>query len=186
MNKKRVIIIHGFQGKPNSGWKPWIKKKLLERGFEVSIPAMPTPYHPKMKAWIDKIYQVVGTPDENTFFIGHSLGCIAIARYLSTLLDDIKVGGCVFVAGFSGNLKIPELREFYALPFDPEKAKIHTKNFVMIHSRDDEDVPIEKALEFHKQLGGKFITENGMGHYSGGEGITEVPTVLKELLNLMS
>lgn len=184
MNKKRVFIIHGFQGQPDTGWKPWIKKELEQRGFEVAIPAMPNPYHPKLSDWIAKINEVVGTPDENTFFVGHSLGCVTIAHYLASLADDIKIGGCVFVAGFSGRLNIPEIHEFYSLPLDVGRIKIHTNSFVFIHSKDDTDVPIEKAIEFHKQLGGKFVTEDGMGHYSSGEGITEVPTVLKELLKL--
>lgn len=43
---------------------------------------------------------MVGVPDEQTYFVGHSLGCQAIARYLESLSESIKVGGVVFVAGF--------------------------------------------------------------------------------------
>lgn len=27
---KRAIIVHGFKGKPDTNWKPWLKRQLEE------------------------------------------------------------------------------------------------------------------------------------------------------------
>jgi hypothetical protein len=49
---KRVILIHGWDGFPNNCWFPWLKKELEDKDFEVIVPAMPNPEHPKVKPWV--------------------------------------------------------------------------------------------------------------------------------------
>ena len=66
VNKKRVFIIHGWDGHPNEGWFPWLKQGLEARGFEVFVPQLPEPEKPRIYNWIPKIQEVVGMPDEQT------------------------------------------------------------------------------------------------------------------------
>ena len=80
------------------GWFPWLKRELEERGFQVFIPHLPDSDKPRIEKWIPALADAVGTADANTYFVGHSMGCQAIARYVETL--DQKIGGAVFVAGF--------------------------------------------------------------------------------------
>lgn len=96
-SEKRVFIVHCWDGKPNTRWYPWLKKELEKKGFEAYVPAMPNTQHPRMNAWVNHLKKVVGTPDKNCYFVGHSVGCIAILRYLET--TNTKVGGVVMVAG---------------------------------------------------------------------------------------
>lgn len=189
---KRVFIIHGWEGNPNNHWFPWLRMELVARGFEVNAPQMPTGTRmysdkerrytqiPKVREWMDFLSGYVGKPDENTYFVGHSLGCITIARYLAALASKQRVGGCVFVAGFSGRINVPEIAEFYQLPFDAEAAKKHCDRFVMIFSDNDPHVPMEKSLEFARQLGAKTILERGKKHF--GDGLTALPSALSALL----
>ncbi len=107
---KRVFIIHGWDGYPEEGWFPWLKKELDKRGFIVQIPAMPDTSEPKIEVWIPFLSKLVGQADENTFFVGHSIGCQAIIRYLQTLPDGIKIGGAVFVAGWYSVRKFGDRR----------------------------------------------------------------------------
>ncbi|MBI5077576.1 alpha/beta hydrolase [Candidatus Falkowbacteria bacterium] len=97
---KRVFIAHGWDGYPEEGWFPCLKRELEVKGFEVIVPQFPDPANPRIDKWVSKFAEVVGTVDENTYFVGHSMGCQTIARYLEALPDGIKVGGAVFVAGF--------------------------------------------------------------------------------------
>lgn len=46
--KKRVFLIHGWEGYPEEGWRPWLKKELEQRGFTVIVPAMPDTATPTM------------------------------------------------------------------------------------------------------------------------------------------
>lgn len=180
---KRVFLIHGWEGNPNNHWFPWLQMELIARGFEVNAPQLPHAEHPKVSEWISFLKDYVGKPDGNTYFVGHSLGCIAIARYLAVLPAKAKVGGCVFVAGFSGRLNIPEISEFYSLPFEVEKTKQHCDKFVNIFSDNDSYVSVKTSLEFAKQLGAKTVLLRGKGHFSARDGITALPSVLSSILH---
>mgnify|MGYP001569945392 CR=1 FL=1 len=72
---KRVFLIHGWEGNPENAWFPWLKKELKARNFEVIVPEMPDTEKPEIKSWIKKLKETVGRADEETYFIGHSIGC---------------------------------------------------------------------------------------------------------------
>lgn len=178
---KRVFLIHGLEGNPHNHWFPWLSLELMARGFEVNAPQMPHAGEPKVKEWLGFIRNYVGRPDTETYFVGHSLGCIAVARYLAELPPKSRVGGAVFVGGFSGNIGLPQIAEFYSLPFDSEKAKAHCGAFTMIFSDNDPRVSMERSLEFARQLGAKTILERGKGHFRTADNVTALPSVLSAL-----
>lgn len=46
---KKAYIIHGWEGRPDSNWFPWLKTELESQGFAVEVPQMPNAAHPKME-----------------------------------------------------------------------------------------------------------------------------------------
>src|SRR3989344_1157111 len=88
---KRVFVIHRWSGGPEDDWRPWLKEELEAKGYEVVVPEMPETEHPQIGKWVAKIAEVVGMPDENTYFVGHSIGCQTIMRYLQTLPEATKI-----------------------------------------------------------------------------------------------
>jgi len=179
---KRVFIIHGWEGHPENGWKPWLKKELERENFSVNVPAMPDTNNPKMGNWIDHLSKIVGMPDKDCYFVGHSLGCIAILRYFESINDII--GGSVLVAGFSDNLGYKELNSFFTEPIIWNNIRSKCKETIAIHSDDDPYVPLKYADIFEKKLGAKIIIEHNMKHFSGDDGITELPIVLQSILEI--
>ncbi len=196
--EKRVFLVHGWEGRPDNHWFPWLSWELKARGFEVYAITMPNPDEPKVSEWISAIKSAVGRPTAETYFVGHSLGCIAIVRYIVQMPVKAKIGGCIFVAGFSGDLNIPEIAEFYLPPQTAargqnadrtrtdaeffESAKQHCDKFVTIFSDNDECVPMARSLEFQKALGAKGILERGKGHFSKSEGVDALPSAFNELM----
>lgn len=185
---KRVFIIHGWDGYPEEGWFPWVKKELEQKGFKVQIPAMPKSSEPEIKAWVDHISKLVGKADKNTFFVGHSIGCQAVMRYLEGLEDKEKVGGVVFVAGWFV-LSDKETEEekriakpWIETPIDIVKVKKHCGKFTAIFSDDDDVIPPENKKLFEERFGIQAVVEHEKGHFSGGDGVTELPSVLQWLL----
>ena len=190
--KKRVFIIHGWEGYPEEGWFPWLKQELTKVGFEVFVPQMPEASNPRIYNWVPKIAEVVGIPDENTFFVGHSMGCQAIARYVESLPDNTKVGGAVFVAGFFKHLieeeDDPELQEirkhWLGTPIDFDKIKPRLGKSVAIFSDDDPYVPLDNQDDFRDKLSSKIVIESNKGHFSGSDGVVELPQALKAVLEI--
>jgi len=172
------------------GWRPWLRKELEKKGFNVFVPAMPESANPIMNKWVPYLSDVVKKPDEKCYFVGHSLGCITILRYLKTLKGKEKVGGVVLVAGFGEDLAYEgykrELSSFFAKSVDWEKIKKHCKKFVAINSEDDPWVSIKNNKLFQEKLSAKSIIHKNMKHYSGDDGVNELPIVLEELLEISS
>jgi len=182
----RCFIIHGWAGKPEEGWMPWLKVELEQRGWQVEAPKMPHAKLPQVEEWLQALGEVVSTPDENTYFVGHSLGCFTFLKYIEQLPPDQKVGGGVMVAGFAGNLKhnIPVLVKYYEGGLDYEKIKLHGGKYIAIASERDDYVHIQSLHEFAEHLGAKTIVNNEWEHFSGQEGIAELPEALNGLLEV--
>ena len=194
---KRVFIIHGWEGSPGEGWYPWLKKELEKKGFEVYVPEMPNTEHPKIDEWTSKIKEIIPNPDENTFFVGHSIGGQAILRYLEKLQDDVKIGGVIFVSGWFdltefSYTKEPEYEEesrritkpWIKSPINFDKIREHSGNFVAIFSDNDPYVLLSNKEIFEKNLGAKIIIEKNKGHFREEDNIKELPIVIEELLKM--
>lgn len=190
--QKRVFIIHGWDGYPKEGWFPWLKNELKTRGFNVFIPQLPKPGEPRINNWVPVVKKIVGKPDEQTYFVGHSMGCQTIARYLETLPKGKKIGGAVFVAAFFKRLTNLEdddivrsvADEWLKTSVNLKVVKTHLKKSVAIFSDDDPYVPTDNKEDFANILGSKIIVEHGKGHFSGSTGITKLPVALEAVLEI--
>ncbi len=190
--QKRVFIVHGWGGTPGEGWFPWLRYELQQRGFEVIVPQMPDTENPRIEKWIPALAKVVRKADEDTYFVGHSMGCQAIARYLETLPEETQVGGAVFVAGFFKRLTGLESEEgaqeiadsWLNTPIDLALVKSHLKKSVAIFSDNDPDVPPENKNAFRDELESTILVEHGKGHFCEDDKIKELPIVLETLLEL--
>ena len=185
---KRVIIIHCWDGRPEYCWYPYVKKELEDADFSVIVPLFPETEEPKLKLWLPKLQEVVGEPDKDVFLIGHSVGCITILRYLESLKDDQKIGGAVFVAGFTDNLGFDELRNFFETPIDFEDIKSHCDKFVAIHSDDEPYVPLKHGDILKEKLGPELIIKHNAKHFSGPideeDSCIKLPDVVEAVIKL--
>lgn len=187
---KRVIIVHGWGGYPDEAWMPWLKRELEARGFDVIAPEMPDTDHPRIDAWVAKLAETVGTPDEEMHLVGHSIGCQTILRYLAERSESEKVGNVVLVAGWleRGGLQdlepeeVPIARPWLETPFDYDRAREAAMSITAIFSDDDPVVPLENKHLFADKLGARVIVQHGKGHFSEDSGVNELPAALDALI----
>jgi len=187
--KPKAILVHGWDGSPDGGWFPWLKKELESKGFKVLAPQLPKPEEPRISNWVPKLKEVVGTPDEQTYFIGHSMGCQAIARYLAALPEGTKVGGAVFVAGFFKSLTGLEddeivrdvADEWLKTPIDLSAIGKRLKKSIAVFADNDPYVSADNQEDFADKLKAKIIVEHGQGHFDSQK---ELPIALKSILEI--
>ena len=189
---KRIIIVHGWDGTPKEGWFPWLKKELEARGFHVVVPQLPDAESPRIQKWVPALTVAVVEVDEGTYFIGHSMGCQTIARYLEELPEGKKVGGVVFVAGFfkrltglENNSEEQETNKHWLkTPLNLAKVKSHLPQSVAIFSDNDPYVPLDNQDDFKDKLGSEIIVEHSMNHFNESSGFLKLPVVLESVLKL--
>ena len=178
---KKVYLIHGWGGSSRGGWFDWLKQELPKMNIKVDALEMPNTDYPKIEEWVGYLMNTVKEIDEETYFVGHSVGCQAIMRFLEKLPESIKIKGCVFVAGWF-NLKeeaseddedLKIARPWLETPIDFEKVKQHTNNFLAIFSDNDPYVPLSDKEIFKEKLNAEIIVKNNQGHFNEAEKIEE-------------
>ena len=139
--------------------------------------------------------------DENTYFVGHSIGCQTILRFLAEQDQKVggpsprrselqpRAGGAVFVAGWFTlmNLNSAEAENGIAKPWletpiDFEKVKNILPKSVVIFSDNDPFVPLaENKKIFEEKLDSRVVVVHNAGHITSDDGFTEIPEVLNQL-----
>ncbi len=189
---KRVFIVHRWDGIPQSDWYKPVAGELRQKGFQVLIPEMPNTSKPEIDAWVSHLSKAVEKLDKNTYFIGHSVGCQTIMRYLEKAPQEARIGGCVFVAGWFNltNLENEDVEKiiqpWIKNKINLQKVKEHiNKTTVILSSNEPYGFVEENAEIFKEKLGANIIIEKNKGHFTEYDGVTEMPAVVRELIKMV-
>ncbi len=169
MNK--IYLVHCWDGTKDDGWYPWLDKKISDDNNEFIRFNMPNTESPKIEEWISELEKQVHELDENTYFVGHSIGCQTIMRYLERT-NVKKIGGILFVVpwldllpeAISDEDSLNTATPWLNTPIHFERIKEITNNITCIFSDDDYFVSIKQKDEFEKLLNAKTIVVKGKGH----------------------
>ena len=188
---KKVYLVHSRGAHPNDFWYPWVKSTLEQAGYVVNVPYMPNPDNPQKAAWLSALESRISEVDEDTYLIGHSVGCQAILRLLDRLPAGNRCGGVVLVAGWvrfpnwEGRSKEQNaiLEDWLNPTLDLSKIADRSKRFIAIFSDNDEFVPKENWDVCEKELHAKVIVKHGAGHFAGRD-LLELPDVVDALVEM--
>ena len=181
-----VVIVHGWDAAPDSNWFPWLKQVLMEDGITCEVPTLPNSALPVLSDWVQQLNQTIENlkREGKLILVGHSLGCITIAHYLNQV-EKAYADGCIFVAGFSGNVRNQAFKEFYETAVNFENAKKKIGRSISLFSRDDLHVPFQRSHELANQIGSEIVDLNGYQHFMGSQGVRQLPVLLPELQKLL-
>lgn len=182
--RKKVIIVHGWDGSPDEGWQPWLRNELENRGYEVVAPKLPNAAHPKLSPWLDTIEKAAGKIDGNTIFVAHSLGCITVIDFLAKRVPMTKIAGAIFVAGFYGETSSPEIAEFYDKSIDIDSVTQRIGKRFVVYSDNDELIDVETSKKFAREISAEEIFLPGKGHFNEDNDVFELPEVLDVVLKI--
>ena len=169
--KKQIIFIHGgetfdtyddyveylrgceFDPYKERGrmWKDSLGEKFGS-DFEVIAPQMPGQKNAKYlewKLWFEKVIPYI---DDDVVIVGHSLGGIFVAKYLSENDFPKKIlATCLIAPPYDDKNSEYSLADF-ALPDTLEKFEKQVGKIFIYQSRDDTLVPFVSAEKYAKDL----------------------------------
>ena len=178
-----IFIFHGTYGNPNENWFPWLKKELTAQGHQVFTPRFPTPENQNLELWWKQFKTFVPFLDNDTIFIGHSVGAAFLLNVLERINTPIKAS--YLVAGFLGSLNDPDFdqlnKTFVDKTFEWSKIKNNCSRFYVFSSGNDLYVPVEKAQELVSYLGAEGIMVQEAGHFNKQAGYVKFDLLLQKL-----
>lgn len=182
---KKVFIIHGFEGSPNGGWRPWLMAELEKKDIYACALSMPRPEMPKKSEWIEEIKRHVDINNKDEIYlIGHSLGVPAILRYLEEYSPS-NISGVILVSGPVNSTNEEKIDDFMRDSFNFEVIKSKIKKTTVIHGDNDPLVPLSDAETISKKLDCKLMVVNNGKHLNGSAGFNELPKCLEALNEMM-
>jgi len=169
--KKQIILIHGgntfetyreYMSSLKSlkidldryrkvGWKDSLRKELGNR-FDILLPKMPNPMNAQYDEWKILFKKIALQLDNNVILIGHSLGGVFLAKYLSENKFPKKILATILIAPPYDEKDIEEpLCDFVILNNLKKLEKQGGKIFIY-HSKDDTVVPYVDLGKYQKAL----------------------------------
>ena len=172
--KKQVVVIHGgdffdtrkefFESlkelkiekadllpDKEKGWKDNLQSDL-GKSFEVLKPEMPLKYHARYdewKLWFEKMTPLL---DDGLILVGHSLGGIFLARYLSENEFPKRISAVFFIAAPYFAAKNENENAGFVIASSFDKLRGQGGKLFFYYSEDDEIVSATHAKKFQKEL----------------------------------
>ncbi len=184
---KKVFLIHGFEGTPNGGWRPYLMRELEKRDIYACALPMQDPEHPVLSEWLGEIERVLANnPHDEIYLLGHSLGGSTLLRLLETTTAT-NIKGCVFASTPSAKRTEGNVYVQGFLKTDPDWQTIKTKaqKFAVIHGDNDPLVPLSEGQAIADNLGCEIVVIPNGKHLNGSAGFTELPQALELVLKIL-
>ncbi len=163
-------------------FKDW-KANLAEdlgSGHEVFTPRMPNSQNARYAEWKIWFEKVLSLLDDNLILIGHSLGGICIAKYLSENTSAKKIKATFLVAAPFNTAGKHPLVDFI-ISNDISGLADQVGQIFLYHSEDDKVVPYSNFKDYTKALPmaeGKIFIDAGHFHQ------THFPQLVEDIKSL--
>ncbi len=182
-----VFIFHGTEGYPEENWFPWLKQELEQNGYKVFVPQFPSPpiVPAKLTEWFGVFEKYDQHINENTIFIGHSLGDIFTLRILEKLKRPIKAA--FFIGTPIGVRPIANYDRdngFGGFTFNWESIKKRACHFVVFQSDNDPYVSLGNGQELAKNLGVELNFVPNAGHFNTKAGYLKFEKLRDEIIKI--
>jgi len=144
----KILILHGWEADPQSNWFLDAKNFFQNKGYEVFAPYLPGNYYPRLAEWLRIIKQY--HPDEEWILIGHSLGGVAILRFLEQATE--MIAQAILTAAPIEPMQFTPIANFFPPEFDYQAIKKNTSKINLIYEADDQMVPLEQGKILSRKL----------------------------------
>lgn len=161
MPKQQVIVIHGgttfatqdeyihfLQSAPieldrlraKNDWKAFLQDKL-GGSFDVFQPKMPNSTNAQYEEWKVWFERIASLLNENVILVGHSLGGLFLAKYLSENIFAKKIKGLFLIAAPYDTTEMDESLGSFEITHSLGNIQSQTSTIYLYYSKDDVVVP---------------------------------------------
>lgn len=183
--KKQIVVIHGgttfdtyeeymeylrsseltLEKINRKDWKDFLATNLPE--YEVICPKMPNAKNARYeewKIWFEKLLLVL---NDDVILVGHSLGGIFLAKYLSENHFPKKISSVHLVAApYDTEVNKESLADF-ALSKTVEDVSSYTENIFLYQSTDDTAVAYEDVKKYKRDIpSATLVSFEDRGHFT--------------------
>lgn len=198
--KRQVVIIHGgdtfdtykeylsflknyeldLEKLKSKGWKKRLPQELGS-DFEVISPRMPNSMNAKYKEWEIMFEKLFPFLKNNLILIGHSLGGIFLAKYLSENKFPKKIKATFLIAPPYDDKNLEESLGDFNLQKELGGLKKQGGEIYIYYSKDDPLIPLTDLKKYRESLSeAEVIIFKNKGHFRQ----TEFPEIVKAIKNL--
>ncbi len=198
--KKQVVVIHGgdtfstykkyisflrnykldIKRLRQKGWKGGLGEKL-GRGFEVIAPKMPNAGNARYLEWRIWFKKFLPHTKNGAVLVGHSLGGIFLAKYLSENKFPKKIKGVFLVAAPFDEKDCREPLGTFRLRKSLKRLEKQGGDIFLYYSKDDRVVPFADVGKYIKALPhARTRVFKNRGHFSQ----EKFPEIVKDIKNL--
>lgn len=196
--KKQIVLIHGgmtfdtyeeyltylesynfkIESLTHKDWKDNLESDLPD--FEVIYPKMPNSKNAKYKEWKIWFEKIIPFIKENVILVGHSLGGIFLAKYLSENIFPKNIDSLHLVAAPYDTEVIKESLADFSLNFDVSNLSEKIEKIFLYQSKDDTAVAYEDVQKYKRDLpASTLLTFDNRGHFKQ----EKFPELVENILN---
>jgi predicted alpha/beta hydrolase family esterase len=180
----RFVLVHGWAAGPSRHWFSWLKKELEARGHTLVVPDLPGLFKPEFDAWIAATREAVGTIDNDTVFVTHSIGAPVVAHLLQEAQPTEKARAWLSVAA----LVLPRYGKlfpsFFEHAIDGARVRKHVREIIEFHDPKDRWAPFANAAVMRDTCGARVVECPKRGHFNDLDLVFAVPEVLASIIAL--
>jgi len=200
LNKKQILLIHGgetfddynayiehlksaeFELERGKRWRDSLREELVD-DFDLITPLMPFKQNAKYKEWKIWLEKIIPHLKDELILIGHSLGGIFLAKYLSENTFPKKISAVYLIAAPYDNTGADYPLGDFTLPDSLEGLEKQGGQIYLYHSEDDPMVPFMNIEKYAKALpSAKKQIFKEKGHFMQEE-FPELISHLKQFIN---
>lgn len=151
-------------------WRQQLAADFAADGWEVHMPAMPSKLNAKYVEWKIWFQKVVPYLRDGVALVGHSLGGIFLAKYLSEERLLVRVRATFLIAAPYDATEPGQSLADFALPAELTGLTEQGGALFLYHSEDDDVVPFTELAKYQAQLPSataRVFTDRG--HFLGSE-----------------
>jgi len=200
--KKQVVVIHGgktyriykeyisslekykidFKKIKSEGWKDTLEKKL-GKSFEVIYPEMPNSSNAKYLEWKIWFNKIIPFLENKIVLVGHSLGGIFLAKYLSENKFPKKILAIFLVAAPYDEKNSDDSLADFKLKKNISRLQAQTEKLFIWQSIDDIVVRFADFKKYKKALPRAIYREfRNKGHFTQNN----FPEIVQEIRKIFS